>query len=253
MKWTEKKDIMLLTTMAGEGVFQWKHGSRERGSAWDVVAESLNCQKEFSVNQRSIRDRFNTLARKVKAKLAKEERASGGGEVLQSESDKLVEELITLGDESEKKSEDQREAKREVVANEKKKALEMTDRALETMGETRNRNEEERRGQKKRDSCKKRGDQEETCWMAEGKGRVGFRNKEAGDKREERRKSSSRSYRARTTATAAANSARFAATTAVSATAAAATTTRICLAAKANDGYIAATTKTNAGSAVFSS
>ena len=37
MKWTEEKDVVLLTTMAGEGVFQWKHGSRERGSAWDVV------------------------------------------------------------------------------------------------------------------------------------------------------------------------------------------------------------------------
>ena len=60
------------------------------------------------------------MARKVKAKLAKEERASVGGEVLQSESDKLVEELITLRDESEKKGEDQSEAKREAVVNEKK-------------------------------------------------------------------------------------------------------------------------------------
>jgi len=30
MKWTEKKDVILLTAMAGEGVLQWKHGSRER-------------------------------------------------------------------------------------------------------------------------------------------------------------------------------------------------------------------------------
>ena len=88
------------------GVFQWKHGSRDRGSVWDAVTENLNCQKEFSVDQRSIRDRFNSLARKVKTKLTKEKRVSGGGEVLQSESDKLVEELITLRDESEKKSED---------------------------------------------------------------------------------------------------------------------------------------------------
>ena len=77
------------------------------------------------------------MARKVKAKLAKEERASGRGEVLQSESDKLVEELITLRDEAEKKGEDQSEAKREAVVNEKKQALEMKDRALERIGETR--------------------------------------------------------------------------------------------------------------------
>ena len=60
------------------------------------------------------------MARKVKAKLATEERASGGGEVLQSDADKLVEELITLRDESEKESEEQSEAKTKAVANEKK-------------------------------------------------------------------------------------------------------------------------------------
>ena len=234
MKWTEEKDVILLTAMAGEGVFQWKHGSRERGGAWDVVAKNLNSQKEFSVNQRSLRDRFNTLARKVKPKLAKEERATGGGEVLQSESDKLVEELITLRDGSEKKGEDQSEAKREAVVNEKKQALEMRDRALERIGETRKRNE---------DSWKKEKEIRRLhAGMAERKGRVRFRNKEAGDKREERRKRSYGSYKARTTATtaaaAAANSSSFAAATAVSATAAAATTTAICLNATANDGYV---------------
>ena len=188
MKWTEEKDVILLTAMAGEGVFQWKHGSRERGSAWDVVAKNLNCQKEFSVNQRSLRDRFNTLARKVKAKLAKEERASGGGEVLQSESDKLVEELITLRDESEKKGEDQSEAKREAVVNEKKQALEMRDRALERIGETRKRNEEERAEEKKTVGRKRRrsgGDMLE--WLRE-KAESDLEIKKQGvkEKREER-------------------------------------------------------------------
>ena len=40
MKWTDEKDVILLTAMAGEGVFQWKHGSRERGSA------SVGCSGE---------------------------------------------------------------------------------------------------------------------------------------------------------------------------------------------------------------
>ena len=31
---------------------------RESGSAWDVVAKNLTCHKEFSVNKRSLRDRF---------------------------------------------------------------------------------------------------------------------------------------------------------------------------------------------------
>ena len=54
----------------------------------------------------------------MKAKLATEERASGGGEVLQSDADKLVEELITLRDESEKESEEQSEAKTKAVVGE---------------------------------------------------------------------------------------------------------------------------------------
>ena len=96
------------------------------------------------------------MAIKVKAKLATEERASGGGEVLQSEPDKLVEELITLRDESEKESEEQSEAKTKAVANEKKQALEITDSALDGIGETRKRNEQERAEEKKTVGKKRR-------------------------------------------------------------------------------------------------
>ena len=83
--------------------------------------------------------------------------------VLQSEPDKLVEELITLTHESEKEREEQSEAKTKAVANEKKQALEITDRALEGITETRKRNEQERAEEKKTVGKKER-DQEETCW-----------------------------------------------------------------------------------------
>ena len=91
-----------------------------------------------------MRDRFKILAKRVKAKLSKEERESGGGESDLSETERLVEELIVLSEESEKRNEDQSEAKREAMANEKKQTLEMRDRALERLGETRKRNEEEK-------------------------------------------------------------------------------------------------------------
>jgi len=158
------------------------------------------------------------LARKVKAKLAKEERASGGGEVLQSESAKLVGELITLRDESEKKGEDQSEGKRVAVVNEKKQALEMRDRALERIGETRKRNEEERAEKKKTVGKKRRrsgGDILE--WLKErAESDLEIKKQEIKEKRE-------------------------------------ATTTAICSNATANDGYVlTTTTTTNAGSTVFS-
>ena len=55
MKWKEEKDVILLTTMAGEGCLSGNMTQeRERGSAWDLKAESLHCQKEFIVNTRSI-------------------------------------------------------------------------------------------------------------------------------------------------------------------------------------------------------
>ena len=68
--------------------------------------------------------------------------------MLKNDSEKLVEELIALNDES-KTTEDQSEAKRKAVANEMNQALEVTDRALETLGETRKRNEEERAEEKR--------------------------------------------------------------------------------------------------------
>ena len=77
MVWTEQKDAMMLTAVAGEGVFHTKPGSRKRGSAWQAVADILNCHaNEFNFSQRSVRDRFNVLAKKVKAKLSKEEKES---------------------------------------------------------------------------------------------------------------------------------------------------------------------------------
>ena len=121
------------------------------------MAASLNCHNAqgFNVNQRSVRDRFNILAKRVKAKLSKEERERGGGESGLSETERLAEELIVLSEESEKRNEDQSEAKREAMANEKKQALEMRDRALERLGETRKRNEEEKEEEKQTVTKKK--------------------------------------------------------------------------------------------------
>ena len=128
MVWTEQKDMIMLTTIAAEGVFHWKLGSRERGKAWQAVAVSLNANttQSFCVLARSIRNRFNILDKKVKSKLSKELKESGGGDEEQSE---LVEELVTLGEESDKRADDQSEAKKEAMANEKKQAIEMRERA----------------------------------------------------------------------------------------------------------------------------
>ena len=62
MNWTEEKDIMLLKEMGGQGIFEYKAGSRERGAVWQVIASNLNCHKDlFDVTARGVRDRFKNL------------------------------------------------------------------------------------------------------------------------------------------------------------------------------------------------
>ena len=190
MTWTDEKDFIMLTAMAGEGVFDAKAGSRERGSTWKSVAASLNSHSAqgFNVNQQSVRDRFNILAKRVKAKLSKEERESGGGESDLSETERLVKEVIVLSEESEKRNEDQSEAKREAMANEKKQALEMRDRALERLGETRKRNEEEKEEEKQTVTEKRRRLGGETLeWLREREAMdTEMKEREMKEKREER-------------------------------------------------------------------
>ena len=99
-----------------------------------------------------------------------------------------MKELITVRHESEKKGEDQSEAKREAVVNEKKQALEMRDRALERIVETRNRNEEERAEEKKtvgRKRTRSGGDMLE--WLRErAESDLEIKKQEMREKREER-------------------------------------------------------------------
>ena len=131
--------------MAAKGVFNHKQGSRERGSAWQRAASTL-CTQEGNFNTvtaRSVRDRFNVLAKKLRAKLSREEKESGGGDLVQSEVEKLLEELLELSDECDRRIDDQTEAKKEAAQSEKKQALEMRERAMERFGETRKRKEEE--------------------------------------------------------------------------------------------------------------
>ena len=50
-----------------------KHGTEERGKAWERISESLNSRTEFfKVSQRSIRERYSVLEKKYKQKQREE-------------------------------------------------------------------------------------------------------------------------------------------------------------------------------------
>ena len=56
-----------------------KVGTKERGAAWNQIAERLNAIPDvgFKVSQRAVRARFDKLMREFKSKKANEKRASG--------------------------------------------------------------------------------------------------------------------------------------------------------------------------------
>ena len=153
---SEEKDIMLLKEMGEQGIFQYKAGSRERGAVWQVIASNLNCHKDlFDVTARGERDRFTLLSRRYKSKTTQELKVSGtGGEEL-TEFEVLMEEMIALSEESDKKAESETENARANANVDKQKALEIRKKAMETMGESKKRladEDEEVKEKKKRRS-----------------------------------------------------------------------------------------------------
>ena len=64
MVWTEAKDVIMLCEMAAEGVMHQKPRSKGKEAIWQKVLDNLNPLPEFEVSSRSVRDKFNILAKK---------------------------------------------------------------------------------------------------------------------------------------------------------------------------------------------
>ena len=150
MVWTKKKDLIMLQEVAAEGVMHQKPKSRDRGSAWQKVFDSINSLPGYEVSSRSLRDRFNNLAKKHKIKMGQEERLTGGGGSELDELESILEELIEINEESEQRAEDENNAKQILVNEDKARATEMRKSAMETLGETKTRTGEGRKEEKRR-------------------------------------------------------------------------------------------------------
>ena len=71
MKWTDEMDILFrLREILAEEPYQYKPKRKERGQIWKRTAYNLNTLKEpkFTVNHRSVRDRYNILEKKYSKK-----------------------------------------------------------------------------------------------------------------------------------------------------------------------------------------
>ena len=140
MEWTNQHDTLFLREVRASDLYETRKGSPERGKLWDEIAARLNnlSHPKFLVNKRSLRDRLNLLMAKFKAKNREEERASGISPELQ-EIDTLLEELCEKAEEA--KNRPSVGDKRQNAQREKAQAEEMRLKAMETMGQTKKRDE----------------------------------------------------------------------------------------------------------------
>ena len=143
MDWTEEHDNCLCQEILALEPFKYKKGSISRGQIWEKIANNLNCPKipRFKVSKHAVRERYTLLSEKFKAKTKDEEKASG----------------------IEVAAEDTLENDKKKVDN--AKAVEMRNRALESLGKTQKRqqNEEEENVKPKQKSRRSGGDTLHIC------------------------------------------------------------------------------------------
>jgi len=74
MVWKIDHDVLLIKENLVLRPFAFKFGSRERGQAWDKIAETLNTvqQVRFSVDQRGVRERYAKLEKAYKKRMREE-------------------------------------------------------------------------------------------------------------------------------------------------------------------------------------
>ena len=120
MVWLKAKDLQLLEEIATEGVLTHKQRSKERGAKWQKVADNISVSVGHDLTSRAARDHYNMVAKKYRARMAREERATGGSSMELTENDNLLEELIDMGAETERQVENENEAKNKRIDQEAK-------------------------------------------------------------------------------------------------------------------------------------
>jgi len=144
MTWNNEKEVLLLREILVVEPFKFKAKTKERGQAWQEICDNVNKLNGFTVTSRSVRDKFKVLEDRHKAKMNEERRASGIN-VEQSEIDTLLEEILLRKTEYEMQKET-------TLSNEKQLGEDIRNRALETFNETLQRNDQEPKPKKARNT-----------------------------------------------------------------------------------------------------
>lgn len=138
MEWTEEHDVLLLREIMVSDVFSFKKGSVSRGERWEAILETLNQMKTPTFNlkdKRAVRDRWALLQKRFKSRVRSEEAASGISPPELTEKEVLIEELIGKEDSMAHAEAASLKSQEE----EKSKAHDIRQKALERYSETKKR------------------------------------------------------------------------------------------------------------------
>ena len=137
--WTEQHDTLFLREILHIQHWIHRHGSQERGQAWDEIAAILNSLVEglfLKVTPRSVRDRYSLLVNKYKSKWRAEDKSSGTAPSY-TEIDEALYDLIERLDEADAARQKATAEKKSKVEEKLAQAQNMQNASLETFGETR--------------------------------------------------------------------------------------------------------------------
>ena len=119
--------------------------SIQRSVLWQKIAENLNyCVKDpcFIVEKRSVRDHIAILIQRFKRQQAQELRESGTTPQ-HTDLDAAIEQIIAMEESTDSEQQEMNDENRGKVEADRKKAEDIRQKALETMGKTHKRNSEE--------------------------------------------------------------------------------------------------------------
>ncbi|PFX13781.1 hypothetical protein AWC38_SpisGene22109 [Stylophora pistillata] len=146
MVWTEKHDMLLCREIITADLFtDIKKGTARRSAKWAAIAEALVAVKDidvpFRVDKRAVRDRYNLLAERMRIKIKNEEKASSISPT-RSEVEEALEYLIEKEDAFDEIHKNNMNRKDDVA--EREKAEELRNVAMESLGTTKRRKEDEK-------------------------------------------------------------------------------------------------------------
>ena len=145
MVWTSIHDDMLCREILVTNPFTGtKKGTVARGTKWEQVAENLNKIElvHFKVDKRSVRDRYNHLAKILRKKLSDEKKESGIDPEM-TDIEHALEELIEIEDAAETDQAVVNKQKNRKINQDRENAEDIRKTAMEKLSQTKKRKAED--------------------------------------------------------------------------------------------------------------